>query len=757
MVPMKSVNELIQETIAEFERLVPDKGMRDYITNDIRNPFNNLNNFGRLYNNVVNLAFTYAFSCFHDLANRNYAENGTGILDQCRNSGNANSLRVLNTMEKVYREYPLTNELIQFVLLDVYFDFYLGGKSRLKSYFPNCMSVGETQINDYFPIINQSIGVSRIDIFRQMGKDKIFGMFIDLLKMFPFLSTTKLEFDKERRWYVFRIPSCKSFPKGIVNTFGIVARAGEGTPSYYCLTDVQDGVLKYEKIGTKSYILCNLDAKDDNGYSEGVICPPFDLPIDGEYVCSYLVPAKLESRIDYQPAYAIDQLFNINYKYIKNLALAIADALGSGYAECGRALIREFVGLYPHICEKFDKNSKNWDSVVLMLLIEASPSQVLQKLFYSKGDINDELAAQIVDNLRKRFGNLYAEELTELSEYGVLLEKAEQAVRVRQLTLNASPIKTRTYEHLYRSLVAEAMANLVLSAIADNEKPEFADTFYIGNTGQNLEALENLKSISNAQQKCDGVRWILGDLIRKIICFYEGIFAYGRKKLEYDRKSEFSMLSDDEVHDYQEIAEKAFVNAAESTYHRLSQKADDSLLSVMRDFLALTERCFKTYGNTMEGQENSVYLHAVLGKDAILDANDFRNHLDIDRMEDLKESNVDWWIDKAIDVIHFLRDGKFRAHGADHDIYAAITPLVASYNKGNVTRDGYHTAMFTMIIDSAGTEDVKTWEINVLSEFQYNMSSKYYCLPNIGRSTEKWWIDPFIIKCQLFDDIFETR
>lgn len=749
--------------IKDFERLVPDPGMRDYIINGIFDPFGNVANFGRMFNNVVNLAFMYAFSCYNDLANRNYSEDGNiGILDRCKKEGNANSVRVIRTMEKVYSEYPITNELIQFVLLDIYFDYQMGRQSKLKEYIPDCCYPDAAQLNDYFPIINQSIGRSRAEIVKKLGRETIHQMLEDLLRLFPFISKTSLEFDEGRKWYVFRIQPRECFPDGTVNTFGAVTRICEQKPLFYALTDIQNGTLKYEKIGTKDYILSPLGEKNDNGYSGGILQPPFGLPIDEEYICSYLYPSKLERKIQYTAACAIEQLFNINYKYIKNLALSIADALGQqGYGECRKALERGFAKGYPDAFEKFDPELKNWDAVILMLLIEAGPSEVLQKLFYYGQDINEEIATEILDNLIRRFGGKDAKELLAIGDGRKLRKQAVEIVKLRQLVLNANPIRTRTYEHIYRSLVAEAMANLLLTSLADKNagkkgKPLDSDLFYIGNTQQNIEALEALKKNSDPQQQCEGVRIAFGDLIKKMICFYEGVFSYGAVKLQYDKKN--IKATEAEAVRYQKEAEEAFAKAVEETYQKLSEKQDNSILYILREFVSLAEKCFKTTGNAYKSDASTHHLYAVLGKDAVFDPREFRKHVEVDRLEELNESNVGWWIEKAIEVICFLQTGSFDSREAVNRPYTAITPFVASYNKQNDTSDGYHTAMFTLIIDNASSDEQKRLcEVNVLSEFRYSMSSKYYCLPNIGRATKKWWIDPFIIKCQVFDDIFETR
>ena len=65
--------------------------------------------------------------------------------------------------------------------------------------------------------------------------------------------------------------------------------------------------------------------------------------------------------------------------------------------------------------------------------------------------------------------------------------------------------------------------------------------------------------------------------------------------------------------------------------------------------------------------------------------------------------------------------------------------------------------MFSLVIDPQGTGALEDMHVSVLSEFTYNMTSKYYCMPHVGRATRRWWIDPLILKCQLFDDIFEKR
>ena len=130
-------------TQQEFEHLIPDKGIRDYITTGIDedNLLSDVLDFVPLYQNIINLAFIYAFSCYLDLKN-NSRSGQTVNLDEARKKGNANSQRVLRTMQHIYSRYPLSSELMQFVLSDIYYDFIQGEGTCLGQFFPDCVASG---------------------------------------------------------------------------------------------------------------------------------------------------------------------------------------------------------------------------------------------------------------------------------------------------------------------------------------------------------------------------------------------------------------------------------------------------------------------------------------------------------------------------------------------------------------------------------------------------------------------------------------
>ena len=121
--------------------------------------------------------------------------------------------------------------------------------------------------------------------------------------------------------------------------------------------------------------------------------------------------------------------------------------------------------------------------------------------------------------------------------------------------------------------------------------------------------------------------------------------------------------------------------------------------------------------------------------------------------EDRTTANA--WINVALDILEYFKTGSLRDTSMDGDIFNAIYPFTAVFNRGKENLDGYKTVNFSLNIDvDEDTPGDQHMDINVLSEFVYDRSEVYYCLPNILRSNYKWWIDPILISFREFNDIF---
>ena len=228
--------------------------------------------------------------------------------------------------------------------------------------------------------------------------------------------------------------------------------------------------------------------------------------------------------------------------------------------------------------------------------------------------------------------------------------------------------------------------------------------------------------------------------------------------MEYDKKSETHVLPLDEIKKYQEICKKEFTVAAEKQWQELTKQSHEhSILDTLKQFLALCNKCKdSTSADSLYGRSNeSRYLYTVLGKYFIMDMDLFEQEIDVATVEDLSVENAQWWLKKAIRLMRFFATGDFEQTSEYMQYFQhAIAPVVASYTSFNNSKDGYDTATFFLTIDVNGNNLADYHrEVNVLSEFTYDMHGRYYCLPNILRSNEKWWIDPFVIECNIIDEI----
>lgn len=753
--------------IQEFEMLIPDKGIRDYITTGIDedNLLGESIDFVPMYQNIFNLAFTYAFSCYLDL--KNNSRNGQAVnLDATNKNGNANSQRVLRTMQHIYSRYPISSELMQFVLADIYYDFIQGDRSCLSKFFPNCVASSDywydkgIGLNDYFSFINENIESSRVD-FDPVGEPFTLNTASQHLRMlvgfFPFLSKTSLEYDEKAGWYVFKIQNLGKgsyFRNGIIDTFGLVQKFGKRN-SYFCfLSKIDEQILRYETPCMDTFIVCPMVGVSGEGSfvdNGAALKKPFNIPTDHETIMSYFShnePSVSAKKNDL--GVSMDQLFNINYKYMKNLALAIADVIGKQHYKVAEERLKDvFKHKYPHAFDSYSQDNKNLDSVIIILLIEAGPTAVLREIFDA---INDQGDDEILKSVKRRFGNMLSGLIMDIDDSEAFLESAKQLLGTRYIE-NASSKELEDYNN---ELIAKAKTQIVLSAISKAEQDNLADIkadcFHTDNIQQHIILLK-ASSSDSPENQCKLVENALSDTFRRLICFYRGVFKYGGERIKFDNASRRKLLTRAEIEKYQKSAEAAFVEEAKKAAEELN---DISSIDLIKRFVELCDECYNSEASVKQDRKiESRQLYAVLGKNELMNKAKFEKIIDLKTATAINTANIGWWLERTIELLQFLSI-RITADKTSQPGYHAIAPMVASYNNHIDSKDGYDTATFALIFD-ANELNGKQTEINMLSEFNYELRLRYYCLPNVVRSNQKWWIDPFVIKCSDFDAIFLER
>ncbi len=709
-------------------------------------------------NKILSLAFIFAHGCLRCDAD---SENPVS-----KNASKQSSLRIINSLNKAYVQYPVTSELIQFVLSDIQFEMLQGTDSELYEVFEKLCPFNskEFTLTKYYKLIAEwKAAPSRFNT----NSNELAGMFQKLLQNMIFIKNYDLIQDDEGN-FAFYEKEAMEF--GEIEKFSIVPAKHiiYFDPSKYLDMYSLYRIEKTEEDDVKRLALNYISG---DGFKTISLTASEVPPADNEEALNNYIEAdaeeyyyeiigegwtsESEEHDAKKNANYIDQVHAINYKYIKNLALAISDAIGVNMGS-KKALYKAYHIRHKDVFEKItspadiEELKLDWDGIIVMLLIESSPSSVLETLFRAV----PQTFIAIARNLCKRIDNpnmpIYGLSETELKQ------KVYDVIRSNLILGESSGFgkipRIKSDERLY----ARAASLLIISSISSAvENDTVEKTICAGNIYDNISLLNRIKTDASAEQKCRYVSIILGETFRHLICFYAGLFSYGEIKAKFDAESCNCCFSESKISFYQKKLQNAFMAAAKKEANELKRynsAEHKDMIELMKRFIILCENCSS---NTKSSSSNGHKLYAALGRHELLNVSEFKNYA-IGYTESLSEitaENADSWIAFALDVLKYLRYGKFK-YKTDN-AYNAIYPFAAIYNRGNENYDGYKTVTFTLYIDSDGDDKVDKEYINVLTEFSYDLSNVFYCLPNILRSNKKWWIDPVLINFKDFNEIFE--
>ncbi len=126
------LNALRKSINYDFENDITDEYIRKFIFGKegyTQKAIRETNKFPLYFNNIILLVFYYVYSCYRCNMNNGYIS--------LENLTKHNSKRIKKSLESAFVEYPVTLELVQFVLTDIQFELAQGDKSELKSMFSN--------------------------------------------------------------------------------------------------------------------------------------------------------------------------------------------------------------------------------------------------------------------------------------------------------------------------------------------------------------------------------------------------------------------------------------------------------------------------------------------------------------------------------------------------------------------------------------------------------------------------------------------
>lgn len=706
-------------------------------------------------NNILSLAFIFAHGCL-----------------RCDNDSDApvnkkafkqSSLRIINSLRKAYTQYPATAELVQFALSDIQFEMLQGPDSELYEIFENLctFSAKDFNLTQYYKIISEwKAAPSRFN----MNSNLLAGMFQKLLQNMTFLKKYELTCEDGEFFFVDKeAMDFGDFGKySQINASHLIYYNPDVDRSMYSLYSVE----RIEDHGNKTLAVRYVSGDgfktlsltvNENGDEEAEGSVHVDA--DAEDFYYEIVGEEWDFDKEEQAAKKnsnfIDQVHAINYKYIKNLALAISDTISINMGS-KKALYNAYHLRHKDVFGKISSPAEienltlDWDGIIVMLLIESSPTSVLETLFRNV----PQTFITIAKNLCKRIDN------PDMPIYGLsekeLLDKVNEVIKTKLIFGEAGAFgkipRTRSDNRLY----ARAASLLIISSLsAALEEDSVEKAICAGNIYDNIALLTKMKGSRDTEQRSKYVSIILGETFRHLLCFYTALLEYGDIKGRFDAESCNSCFSEQKIASYQKQMHTAFMEAAQKTADELKEfnSAEyKDMLELLYRFIALCEKCGSSVRNS---SVHAHKLYSAIGRHDILNLNEFKSIAvsGVKSLSEINEDNVDAWIALSLDILRYLCIGSQRS--SDEVSIRAVYPFTATYNRGNENYDGYKTVTFALNIDMDNYGEERKEYINVLTEFTYKLSTVFYCLPNLLRSNKKWWIDPVLIDFKAFNEIFE--
>lgn len=464
-------------------------------------------------------------------------------------------------------------------------------------------------------------------------------------------------------------------------------------------------------------------------------------------------------------------LYALDFKYIKNLALAVSDVITT---ETKRKINAHFSVKYNDVFELGYKqfNEINWDNVMTILMFEEGPSNMLEFILDSDGfcfeKILRNLAIRYNDkDFAKRARRFYTEEQA----------KEMDALR-NHIEVNSSYVKNII--EINKILMAKAIVNELASL---EKRQKVSNACFVESLPMRIKNLnETMNSEESIFGKVLAVNRTLEKTFRYVLPFYVGLIAFVKRKNELISEMQCRNLTDEEMDGERKNVyarcEEAFMQAAAEKAAELSKKSLGGLIEDFRAF-GMSFRKKKGGGHVDEITENGRIVKEAVGRSYFCSVDTFNSILKIDTtgmmsdyakkeynlvsyINDVKHSKKGGAVANVVLFSNFLLQAKkllyFLTYNEDYMremllgqqiSFDPVYPYVVQYEERSERRDCCDINSFSVYL----TEDNGKREIKILSDREYVINEKYYCIPNVTTSNSRWWIEPFLINCREYDQL----
>ncbi len=493
-------------------------------------------------------------------------------------------------------------------------------------------------------------------------------------------------------------------------------------------------------------------------------------------------------------------LLSYNYKYINKLALAIVDSIEVGqYLNCRENLVSlmrkneyffieelETAKLNDDDEENDEYDALNWDLVLTKLLTFESPTRVLRTLLNDGQIDNIDIIDKVIINLNLRLQDSFNVDNVFANREKIMSEVKKQLVIFNEgKDLVSKEFKTKWENHIKLEATIRSLVDALTDAKENPSDVHHNSGVYSNSIYEKLTFLKNMENyvqnstyidVDSIKRSCDAM---ICDVMKVFLCFYSGIVSSVSERLSYETESFNKYLTYQEIKEWQIKIENAIFEAVEVRAKELSS------LTTPKEFLIELK---KTYDNCFVNnnidnmQDSGKSIKAILGRNMLIyrelrkivqysnnDSNAELIYYDRDKIEyisfdDINSKNVRHYLHAVKQFIEFLA-GIGEANDKISKFRKMIYPATATFSGNTVNRDRNSLMKFSLILDDGTTShfasvDDKTAaqslnEVNISTEFEYQINDHFYCMPNIDRMTDQLWADPILIQCEKFDNIIK--
>lgn len=656
-----------------------------------------------------------------------------------------NAKRVFDAFSCIYNGEDVGLDLIVYILTEMQIDVINSDK---KSYFYNIFNGNDDAIQ--IPTLRNTIKTWLHSVkLAEKDNAKLLQYFVGLYNALDILKNVELICENNQYAFHFLPTDC------IIPNYELFLIGGDDNDFYY--------LSSYENVENNQSKLNYVSL--DGGEVLNIISPTRDFLKKSFTTNHNNAPKSLFAK----------SFFALGFNYIKNLALAVSDIIT-------KATKQKF---YEHFSHKYSEEFEqlgyrnfvnvNWDNVITILMFEEGPSGLLEFVLDSDGIYFDK----ILHNLEIRYNSVG---FTKKIKGNYEKSQSEQMNLVKKyIDDNSSIVKNII------TINKTIMAKSIIDGLAELENSKkHSNSQFVESLPMRIKSIDKvINSHESMESKIIKINKALEKTFRYIIPFYYGIIAYQDYKEQalgeldaYKNTSKVHMApTDDEKNKILLCCEEKFYDAARE---KSSTTGKMTLGQLINEFVIFANSLTMTKGRKTTITHEGKVLKDAIGRSYLGSLDTFNSIISLKDAsfddETSEDSNMD-----ILSIINSVKHQKnsyntinlltfnrfllnvkklfyFLIYNEDYQremilgqqiSYDPIYPYVVRYTERSENRDGYDINSFSVFF----SEDAGEKEVKILSERNYEINEKYYCIPNVTTANSRWWIEPFLISCRKFDAI----